>query len=192
MRGEFTEQGRVVDGVDDDRDIVVIFCGGPDHRRAADIDILDALGKIGAACDGGFEWIEIDHQYIDAANGMRPHRLDVFRIVANAEQAAMHRRMQRLDPAIHHFWKSGEVANVHDRKAGIAQRQARPAGRHQFDTETRKRAGELDHSGFIGDGNESTGGAAQPIGHCLSNIFTAVISARRRGCGGPRSRRQAL
>ena len=135
MRREFVEQRGVIAGVDQHRDIVMVFRRGADHRRAADIDVLDAVGEIAAARDGFLERIEIDHQNIDRANVVRAHRFGMGGIVADREQAAMHRRMQRLDPAVHHFGKAGQIADVEHFETGVAQRLARAAGRDELDAE---------------------------------------------------------
>ena len=135
MDGEFVEQHRVVARLDQDGDVVVVFRRGADHGRTADIDVLDAVGKIAAARDGGFERIEIDDQNIDRADAVRAHRLRMLGIAADRQQPAMHRRMQRLDAAVHHFRKFGQFAHLDDRQAGIAQRHAGAAGRDELDAE---------------------------------------------------------
>ena len=155
---------------------------GADHRRAADIDVLDAVVEVGAARDGFLERIEIDHQKIDRADVVRAHRLGVRGVVADAEQAAMHRRMQRLDPAVHHFGKAGEIADVEHLEPGIAQRLAGAAGRNELDAVAGERAGEFDEPGFVGDGNEGARRAAQVFGHGFSSVMLragGAVSIRR-------------
>ncbi len=151
---KLVEHRGVVAGIDQYRDVIVIFRGSADHRRPADVDVLDAVGEIGAARDGGLERIQIDHQEVDRADLVRAHRLGVRRIAANAEQAAMHRRVQRLDPAVHHFREPGEIADVQHVQSGIAQGLARAAGRNQRDAVAGKGTGEFDHAGFVGNGDE--------------------------------------
>ena len=85
---------------------------GADHRGPADVDVLDAVLEAGAFVDGGLERIEIDHQQIDRRDAVRLHGLRMFGVVADRQQSAMHFRMQRLDPAVHHFRKAGQVRNV--------------------------------------------------------------------------------
>ena len=120
MLREFIEHRGVIAGIDHDRDIVVVLRRGADHGRAADVDILDAVGEIAAARDGVLERIKIDHQQIDRPDAVAAHRIGVGGIAAHGKKSAMHRRMQRLDPAIHHLGKSGEIADVDDLQAGIA------------------------------------------------------------------------
>ena len=85
MRGEFVEQRRVIARLDQYRDVVMVLRRGADHGRAADVDILDAVGEIAAARHGRFERIEIDHQDIDGADAMRAHRFGVLGIAADRQ-----------------------------------------------------------------------------------------------------------
>ena len=61
----------VVGGRSDDGDIVKILGGGADHRRAADIDVLDDFVKVDAWLAGRlFEGVEIDHHHVDGLNAV--------------------------------------------------------------------------------------------------------------------------
>ena len=82
-------------------------------------------------------------------------------VVADRQQAAVHQGMQRLDPAIHHFGKAGDVGDVAHRQPGIGQRLTGAAGGDQFHALLRQRAGELDQPGLVGHGQQSAGNAAQ-------------------------------
>ena len=52
--------------------------------------------------------------------------------IAAVKQAAMHRRMQRLDPAIHHFWKTRQISNIDHVEACLFQCAGRATGRDQL------------------------------------------------------------
>jgi hypothetical protein len=165
----------------------MVLGGGADHGRPADIDILDTGFEITALRDGLLERIEIDRQDIDRTDAVRLHGFGVRGIAAYRQQAAMHGRVQRLDAAVHHFGETGEVSDVEHFQAGVGQRLARAAGRNQFDAIAGETAGEFDHSGFVGHGNESAGSAAQMVGHGTINITMAASAppppdARRATC----------
>ena len=49
----------------DDRDGRVVLGGGADHRRAADVDLLDALVGRGAGGDGLAERVEVDDDQVE-------------------------------------------------------------------------------------------------------------------------------
>ena len=104
VRERFEHLG-IVGGIDDDGDVLVILRRRAQHRRAADVDVLDRVGERAVGPRGGrFERIEIDDQQIDRRDVVLRHH----RIVgaAPAEQAAVHFRMQRLDAAVHDFGKT--------------------------------------------------------------------------------------
>ena len=150
--GEFVEHGLIIRRFDDDRDVVMVLGRGADHRRAPDVDILDAFLETGALIDGRLERIEIDHQQVDRRDAVILHGFRMLGIVADRQQSAMHLRMQRLDPAIHHFRKSGEFRHVPDLQSGGRNRLGGAAGGDEIDAVAGERAGEFDQSGFVGNG----------------------------------------
>ena len=93
----------VVGRIDNHGHVHVVFGGGADHCRAADVDVLDAVVVRSAFRDRGFEWIEVHHQEIDRLDVVLFHRGEVLFVPADREQSAMHFRMQRLDAPVHHF-----------------------------------------------------------------------------------------
>jgi hypothetical protein len=95
--------------------------------------------------------------------------------------------MQRLDAAVHHFRKSGQVADVEHIESGIAQRHPGAAGRNQFDAEARQCARQVDDAGFVRDGNEGAGGAAEVFGHGLSIFPPPLAGEGREGVCGLRA-----
>ena len=97
----------------------------------------------GALRDRRLERIEIDHQQIDRPDAVLRHRRGVLRVVADREQAAMHLRMQRLDPAVHHLGKAGQLGDIDHREAGIAERLGGAAGRDQLDAVAGQRASRM-------------------------------------------------
>ncbi len=66
---------------------------GADHRRPADIDVLDAVVVARAFGDGFLERIEVYDQQIDRFDVVRLHRSDVFMTPADRQEAAMHTGM---------------------------------------------------------------------------------------------------
>ena len=80
-----------------------------DHRRAADIDVLDAVGVRPVGRDGGLERVEVDHEKIDGADPVGGERGLMLRVVADGQQAAVDRRVQRLYSAAEDFGESGDL-----------------------------------------------------------------------------------
>ncbi len=71
-------------------------------------------------------------------------------IVAHRQQAAMDNGMQRLDAAVHHLRKAGDLRNILHGEARVAQRLGRAAGRDQLDAALRQRRREFDNTRFVG------------------------------------------
>ena len=150
--GQFVGDGVVVGGGSHDGDIVKILGGGADHGRSADVDVLDQFFEGYARLGGGFlEGIEIHDHHVDGSDAVLGKGGDVFRIVAAMQDAAVYFGMQRLDAAVEHFGKAGEVGDIFDCDSGVAQGLGGAAGGDEFDAEGGEFAGEIDQAGFVGD-----------------------------------------
>ncbi len=146
---EFGQHGCVIFGIDHHRHIVVVLGGGADHGGAADVDILDRLLIARAFGDGGFERVEVRNQQIDALDRMILHRLGVFGVVANAQEAAMNLGVQRLHAPIHDFREAGDFGNIGYLQAGIAQGLGGASGRDQLHVAGGERGGEGNEACFV-------------------------------------------
>ncbi len=150
---------------------------GADQRRAADVDVLDAGVEVRALGDGRFERVEVDGDQVDGADAVRFHRRDIFRIVAPREDAAVDRRMQRLDSPIHHFGKAGRLRHIGDGEARVAQRFGGAAGRQQRHALAGEKPGEFDEPGLVGDGNQRAANGNEIGGH--RKLRTGQMGLRR-------------
>ena len=74
---------------------------------------------------------------------------EIVGMIAAREDAAVQRRVQRLDAAVHHFGKAGDVGDAGDREAGVGQRARRAAGRHQLEAAGGEAAAEVDDPGLV-------------------------------------------
>ena len=143
-----------------------ILGGGADHGRAADVDVLDQFLEGDAGLGSGFlEGVEIHDDHVDGSDAMLGDSGYVLRIVAAMQDAAVHFGMQRFDAAVEHFGESGEVGNVFDRDAGIAQQFGSAASGDQFDAEGGELAGEIWQSGFVGDAEKGALNLLSSGGH---------------------------
>ena len=78
------------------------------------------------------------------------HRGDVFGVVAQGEQPAVDRGVQRLDPPVHHLGKAGEVGDVLHGKARIAQRLGGAAGADQLDAARGQFTAQIGQTALVG------------------------------------------
>ena len=71
-------QAAVISGIDHDGDVTMIFGGGADHGRSADIDIFNGIFKAAVgASNRGFKGVQVNHDHIDRGNSVAGHNLIV-------------------------------------------------------------------------------------------------------------------
>ena len=147
------DQRRVLIGRRKHRHIRPVFCGRAQHRRAADVDVLDGVFERAVGLgNGGFEWIEIEHQQIDGGNAVLCHHGVIG--AATAQQAAVNFRVQGFHPAVHDLWEPGMGRHLGDRQAGLLQRLEGAAGGKQRHIECAERLGERNNAGLVGNGKQ--------------------------------------
>jgi hypothetical protein len=57
--------------------------------------------------------------------------------------------MKRLDAAVHHFGKTGDVGDAYNGKTRLLQRFGGPAGRYELEAARGQSSSELDQAGFV-------------------------------------------
>src|SRR5580700_5953489 len=120
--GEFFGNGLVIGWGCDDGNVVKILGGGADHRWSTDVDVLNQLFERHARLGGGFfEGVEIDHDHVDRLDAMLGYGGGVRGILAAMQDASVNFGMQRLDATVEHFREAGEVGDVFDCYAGVAE-----------------------------------------------------------------------
>ena len=136
-------------GGDDDE--LMVLGGGADQGGSADVDLFHRLVAVRAARDGFLERVEVDDDEVDRRDPVRLHRFPVGGEVAPGEDAAMDRRVQRLDPPVHHFRVTGDVGDVACFEAGVGERPRGAAARHQRDAPFDERGGEFHQPCLVGN-----------------------------------------
>ena len=150
-RAQLVEHGVVGLGARDDRRERVVLRRGADHRRAADVDVLDDLGCGQAAGHGALERIEVHADEVDVLDVVLGGGVDVGLLVADRQQARVQARVQGLDAPVHHLRKAGEVLDRADLEAALGERGGGAAGRHELDAEVGQATGEVDDPALVGD-----------------------------------------
>ena len=110
---------------------------------------------------GLLERVEIHHHHVDGDDAVLSHRGLMGRVVADVQDAAVHLGVQRLDAAIEHFGKSGQLRDVLHGESSLAQRAGGAAGRNQFHTVAGERAGKFDQAGLVSDAEQSAADGLQ-------------------------------
>jgi hypothetical protein len=129
----------------------VVLGRRPDHGGAANVDVLDAVGKRCACRDSGLEGIEVHHQQVDGRDAVRRGCVLVPGVAADGEQPAVHPWVERLEPPVHHLGKAGVLGHILDSKAGAPQGLGRAAGGKDLHPPPAQRRGEPHHPGLVGD-----------------------------------------
>ena len=148
---------------------------GAQHRRPADVDVLDGVVVAAARPGGGRgKRIEVDDQQVDRLDAVFAHHLVV--LPAPTEQAAVHLRVERLDPPVHDLRKARVACHLAYGEAGLPQLPGSASGREQFDTEFVELAGQVGDAGLVGYAQQR----AADLGHLSLLPPKAVHDAARR------------
>ena len=153
--GNLISDPAVVGGIDHHGDALVVFRSAAEHRRAADVDVLDGVLKSDVRLGHSLlERVEVYDDEIDRPDAVFGGGGGVFVIFAQEKQAAMDHRVQRLDATVEHLGETGVVAQVLHLDAALAQRPGGAAGRDDFYAGKREHLGEGNKVGLVGNGNE--------------------------------------
>ena len=133
-----------------DRHIAMVLGRRADHRGTADVDVLDGAGEVAPAGHRLLEGVEVDVDEVDPANPVLGHGGGVGRGVAHAQEAAVHHRVQGLDPAVHHLRKAGQVRDVLHGQPCSGDARPGAARRHQLHAPFGQGPGGLDQPRLVG------------------------------------------
>ncbi len=145
------EEAVIVGRVGENADIGVVLGAGADHGRAANVDILDDRGLVGARGDGLREGVEVDHEKVDARNAVLVHGRLMGGVGAHAQKPAMDAGVQRLHAPVHDLGKAGDVGDVPHGQAGRLDRRAGAAGGDQLDAARGKAPRQIHEPGLVED-----------------------------------------
>ena len=111
----------------------VIFRSSANHRRPANVDILNRRRKRDIRFRHGcFKRIEVAYHYVNSGDAVRIRFGAVFRILPRREEPAVNFRMERLDSAIEQLRKAGVVRDINDVNPCFTEMSRRAAGGQNF------------------------------------------------------------
>ena len=149
---DFVENLRIVRRVADHRHIGPVLGRRTQHRGTADIDILDGVLHLHVGLrDRLPERIEVHADHVDKLDIVLLQRLQVFRIVAAGQQAAVHVGVQGLDAAVADFGKSRHVADVDNLDTAVGQQFHRAARGDHLPAQGTQALGEINDTRFVAD-----------------------------------------
>src|SRR5205823_7606547 len=101
----------VICRIDHHRDRFIVLCRAANHRRTADVDILNRFGEGDVWFGNGrFEWIKVNHHQIDRLEATFAGFGLVFLVTTFVEKTAMHAGMQSLYTSSQDFRRDGGLA----------------------------------------------------------------------------------
>ena len=147
------EQPLIVANIDDHADAVVVLGGRSEHRRSADVDVLDGLG-IGAFGVGDrlLERVEVDDEQIDEPDAVSG-QCSVVR-ADTREQPAVDGRMQRLYATVHDLWETRDLRNLGHVESRLPQQLGGSARRDELEGVRCELLGERDQSLLVGNAEQ--------------------------------------
>ncbi len=114
----------------------------PDHRRAADVDLLDRILERHVGLEDGVdERVEVAAHEVDLPQIVLDERLDVLRLVAPGQDARVDARVQGLDTPVHHLGETREVADRPRVQGCVLDRLQRGPGREELVAQALQAAG---------------------------------------------------
>ena len=140
----------IVRGIAHDRHVGPVLGRRTQHRRPADVDVLDGILHLHAGrLDRPAERIEVHADHVDKLDMIVFQCFQVFRIVAAGQQTAVYVRMQGLHTAVADLGKSRDVADVDYLHTAVGQQFHRAARGDHLPAQGPQSLGELLDTGFV-------------------------------------------
>ena len=134
--GEGVEHARILVGVGEDQDVLVVLGGGADHGGPADVyhldEFVDGCGRI--ARSHRFEGVEIDANEVYREVAQLAEGRHVVLALTSCENASVHSRVQRLHSSVEDLRVPRGLGNLGDFEARLPERTRGPASREEFPT----------------------------------------------------------
>ena len=140
----------IVAGVDHDDDVGEVLGRRTDHRRTANVDVLQGHIQRGiGTADRLDERIKIAHYEVDRTETVLGQLRGMVGQVAPRKDAGVDRRMQRLYTPIQHLREPRQVRHLLHRQTRVPERLVGPAGTHQADARFAQSTGEVLDAGLV-------------------------------------------
>src|SRR5262249_52338613 len=140
------EQPIVIAWVAHGHDVREVLRGRAQERLAPDVDIFESVvqARAGGAHDLE-EWVQIDGYQIDRLQTVAVELQEMSGVVTQGENAAVHSRMERLDPPTQHLGEARELLYTPHGDARLAQQAFGTARRKQLEAQRLEPASEGPH-----------------------------------------------
>lgn len=160
-------------GAGDDGHRRVVLRRRAHHRRAADVDLLDALVGRGAGRDGLTEQVQVDDDQVERLDAQLGQLPLVVLQAQVGEDAGVHARVQRLDAAVQALGEAGQLLDLGDRDPGGGDTAGGGPGGDELHAGLVQPTGELLETGLVVDADKCT--ANDPLGVALGGHWITTF-----------------
>ena len=148
---QFRNDRRVIRRVADDHYVLVVFRRRAQHRRAADVDVLDGYRQGHVRFQDGFlEGVEVDGHDVDGLNAQVFQLGHVFGFFPHCQDAAVNRRVEGFDSPVQAFRESGHIGDPDHFHAAFGDLCVGPSGGDDGAAQCLQFLCELDDAGLVG------------------------------------------
>ena len=139
------------------------------------------------AGDRLLEGVEVDADQVDRLDPLALQGRHVLGVVAPRQQRRVQARVQGLHPAAEDLLLAGELGDVGDLEAGLAQRRRGAAGGEDLDAELGEAAGEVGDPGLVGDRDQRPAHPDRAVAHGLGRGVCGGLTHRSTTTRGSRA-----
>ena len=133
----------------------MVLGGGPDHRRPADVDLLDQLiDRDPGTLECGRERVQVHHHELERRDAGAQQLMAVIGEAPIGQQPTVDARVQGLDPAVEHLRAAGHGRHVGHRQSGVAQRLRGPARRDELEAAGDEPAAQVGEARLVRHGQQ--------------------------------------
>ena len=149
---ELGEDSAIVGGVDYDRDVLIVLRRRAEHRRTADVDVLDGFGSGDAGLqDSLLERVEVYRDNVDRGDAELFELRHVLGVRADGEDSGVNHRVKGLDTTVKTLREAGDIRNLSDRDARRVDDLEGSAGRENLVAKVGEPACEFLDAGLVGE-----------------------------------------
>lgn len=168
----------VISGIAQHQNILVVLRCRPQKRHAADVDVLDQLVVIQRfSLEHFLKRIEIDRDQIKGGDAVGFHGIGVLGFVGKPQQPAENFGVEGFHAAVQDFRETGQRRHLGDIHLRLAERGGGAARGDDLGLEIDQPVGQINHPGFIGDGQKS----AANLSHARTASWNIGTRFFRRG-----------
>ena len=155
----------------------VVLGSRPDHGRAADVDLLDALVDAGPRHHRLRERIQVHHDQVEGLDAECRQLIGVLGLAKVGQDPRVHSRVQRLHPSVEGLREPRQVLDLGHLDAGLRDAGRRRPGRDDLHPGGGQARCELGQPGLVVDADQGT--ADRTLTHGMVTFLPVTVQPSR-------------